>query len=60
MKICIILIHEIPFVHDIMDKVEKISKGRVKVGPGTLYAMSNLKQLKRNCMVKTKMISKKL
>ena len=24
---------------DIMEKVERISKGRVKVGPGTLYAM---------------------
>lgn len=24
---------------DIMDKVEKLSSGRVKVGPGTLYAM---------------------
>ena len=24
---------------DIMEKVKKISKGRVKVGPGTLYAM---------------------
>ena len=25
---------------DIMEKVKKISKGRVKVGPGTLYALS--------------------
>ena len=24
---------------DIMEKVQRISKGRVKVGPGTLYAM---------------------
>lgn len=24
---------------DIMEKVEKLSSGRVKVGPGTLYAM---------------------
>lgn len=24
---------------DVMDKVNKLSKGRVKVGPGTLYAM---------------------
>ena len=24
---------------DIMEKVEKISRGRVRVGPGTLYAM---------------------
>ena len=24
---------------DIMDKVKKLSNGRVKVGPGTLYAM---------------------
>lgn len=24
---------------DIMDKVDKLSSGRVKVGPGTLYAM---------------------
>jgi hypothetical protein len=27
MKICIILIHEIPFVHDIMDKVDLTERG---------------------------------
>ncbi|RHR32854.1 PadR family transcriptional regulator [Clostridium sp. AF19-22AC] len=35
---------------DIMDKVEKISKGRVKVGPGTLYAM--LSKFEKNKIIR--------
>ena len=35
---------------DIMDKVEKISQGRVKVGPGTLYAM--LSKFEKNKIIR--------
>lgn len=35
---------------DIMEKVDKISRGRVKVGPGTLYAM--LAKFEKNKMIR--------
>lgn len=35
---------------DIMDKVEQISQGRVKVGPGTLYAM--LSKFEKNRIIR--------
>ena len=35
---------------DIMDRVEEISRGRVKVGPGTLYAM--LSKFEKNKIIR--------
>lgn len=35
---------------DIMEKVEQISQGRVKVGPGTLYAM--LSKFEKNRIIR--------
>ena len=35
---------------DIMEKVEQISQGRVKVGPGTLYAM--LSKFEKNKIIR--------
>ena len=34
---------------DVMEKVEEISHGRVKVGPGTLYAL--LGRFQKECMI---------
>lgn len=43
---------------DIMSKVKKISHGRVKVGPGTLYALLG-KFEKENLIVETEVVGRK-
>lgn len=43
---------------DIMDAVEKLSRGRVRVGPGTLYALLG-KFEKENMIIETEVLGRK-